>query len=162
MIQTWWTALQARERYVLGGGIVLAALLLLWAMVWQPLGRERVRLSDQVDVQRRELALVRAVAAIPTNTSSAPATAVDRQGKSLLALVDASARTAYLDQAMKRVEPIGARSVRASFEYANFDTVIAWLEVLARDYRVRVTDLSIDKNDGNGLVSARVTLEDAS
>lgn len=159
-MRTWWLGLQPREHRVLGGGVLVAALLLLWGAVWQPLGRERARLEERTELQRRELALVRAVAAMPA-TAAAATPAVDRLGKSLLALVDASARGAALDQALKRVEPVGARSVRASFEFASFDTVVAWLETLARDYRVRVTDLSVDKVDGNGLVSARITLEDA-
>lgn len=160
MIAAWWNGLQTRERRVLVVGGVLAGAMLLWGGLWQPLGRQVSRLQEQVDVERRELAWVRALAQVPA-TATAPAVR-DRLGKSLLALVDASAREANLDQAMKRVEPIGARGVRASFDYANFDALMAWLEALARDYRVRITDLSVDKNDGNGLVSARVTLEDAS
>lgn len=159
-MRAWWTGLQPRERLVFAVGVLLGGVLLVWGVVWQPLGRERTRLAEQVELQRRELALARAVSAIPATAATATAV-VDRQGKSLLALVDASARTANLDQALKRVEPVGARSVRASFEFANFDSVVSWLELLARDYRVRVSDLSADKVDGNGLVSARITLEDA-
>jgi general secretion pathway protein M len=84
----------------------------------------------------------------------------DRQGKSLLALADVSARGAGLANALKRVEPAGPRSVRVSFEVANFDALIGWIETLARDYGVQASDLSIDRAEGLGLVNARVTLED--
>lgn len=161
MIRLWWNGLQPRERLIAGSGLLIGVLLLVWGVLWQPLGREKLRLTEQVELQRRELAMVRAVAAIPAQAGIAATAVVDRQGKSLLALIDASARAANLELALKRVEPIGARSVRASFEFASFDTLIAWLESLARDYRVRVIDLSVDRVEGNGLVSARITLEDA-
>lgn len=161
MIRLWWDGLHRRERLIFSAGVGLAIVMLVWGMVWQPLGRERARLGEQVEVQRRELALVRAVAAIPATASNQAAVKVDRQGKSLLALVDASAREANLESQLKRVEPIGSRSVRASFEFAQFDGVIGWLESLARSHGVHVTDLSVDRAEGNGLVSARITLEDA-
>ena len=161
MIRLWWDGLQARERLIFGGGLALGIALLVWGLVWQPLGRERSRLGEEVEVQRRELALVRAVAAIPLTTGSTSSVKLDRQGKSLLALVDASARDANLESQLKRVEPIGNRSVRASFEFASFDTIVGWLESLAKGYGVHVTDLSVDRAEGNGLVSARITLEDA-
>ncbi|MFZ2235610.1 MAG: type II secretion system protein M [Dokdonella sp.] len=161
MIRLWWDGLQTRERLIFGGGLALAVVMLVWGVVWQPLGHERARLGDEVEVQRRELALVRAVAAIPSTAANSPSVKLDRQGKSLLALVDASARDANLESQLKRVEPIGNRSVRASFEFASFDTIVGWLESLAKSYGVHVTDLSVDRVEGNGLVSARITLEDA-
>ena len=85
---------------------------------------------------------------------------VERQGKSLLALADASARAAGLSGALKRVEPTGGNSVRVSFEVASFDMLVDWLSQLARDYGVRVSDFSADKVEGLGLVNARVTLEE--
>lgn len=163
MIGAWWHGLEPRERRVVGIGAALVVAVLLWSTIWQPLGHERARLVDDIERQRRELAMVRTVAALPTAvTIPDAAVRVDRQGKSLLALVDASARDAGLDQALSRVEPVGANGVRATFAFANFDVLAGWLEMLARDYRVRISELSVDRAEGNGLVSARVTLEDAS
>ncbi len=85
---------------------------------------------------------------------------VDRQGKSLFALADVTARGAGLATALKRVEPTGPRSVRASFEAANFDALIGWVDVLARDYAVQTTDFSADRVEAIGTVNARVVLEE--
>ena len=84
----------------------------------------------------------------------------DRQGKSLLALADVSARGAGLEGVLKRLEPVGSNSVRASFEFASFDVLMSWIEGMARDYGVQVSDFSVDRVDASGLVNARVTLED--
>jgi len=44
-------------------------------------------------------------------------------------------------------------------EAAAFDDVISWLEKLQLQYRTRVTSITIDRQDRNGLVDVRVTLE---
>jgi general secretion pathway protein M len=85
----------------------------------------------------------------------------DRAGKSLLALADATAREAGLGEAIRHVEPAGARNVKVSFEGANFDALAQWMETLAGGYGVEATELSADRADGAGLVNARVTLQDA-
>jgi general secretion pathway protein M len=50
--------------------------------------------------------------------------------------------------------------VRASFEAANFDALIGWVDVLARDYAVQTTDFSADRVEAVGTVNARVVLEE--
>ncbi|HJT97092.1 MAG TPA: type II secretion system protein GspM, partial [Rhodanobacteraceae bacterium] len=76
------------------------------------------------------------------------------------ALADATARSSGLESALRRVEPVGASGVRVSFEVANFDALIGWIETLAHDYGIEATDFSADRADGVGLVNARVTLQD--
>ncbi|MBU6198700.1 MAG: type II secretion system protein M, partial [Xanthomonadaceae bacterium] len=41
------------------------------------------------------------------------------------------------------------------------DALADWMDALARDYGVTVTDFSAEKVEGLGLVNARVTLQDA-
>lgn len=162
MIAAWWQALAPNERRMLGIGTVVVALLLGWALVWHPLALKRAELEQTIEVQRRDLAYVRVGAAeIERLRAAGLRSRADRQGKSLLALADATARGAGLESALKRVEPVGARSVRVSFETANFDALVGWIEELSRSYGVEAGDLSADRADGIGLVNARVTLQDA-
>lgn len=161
MMRARWNALAPREQQMLAIGTVVVALLLGWALVWQPLVQTRARLAQRVSADRVALASMRAAQSeLPTLSAAASRAAVDRQGKSLLALADASARSAGLGNALKRVEPASARSVRVSFEAANFDQLVGWIENLARDYGVEASDLSADRSEGMGLVNARVTLEE--
>ena len=162
MIRAWWNELQARDRRVLliGGGVV--AVLLVWALVWIPLSRARASLTASVTQQRADLAWMRQALAQARALGAQGARGnVARQGKSLLALADATARADGLGDALKRVEPTGPASVRVTFEIADFDTLANWMGALARDYGVTVTDFSADKAEGLGLVNARVTLQDA-
>lgn len=162
MIRAWWNAQSARDRRVLVIGGIVVAVLLVWALAWIPLSRARADLTAQVAQQRadlawmrQELSQARALDAQGVRGNAA------RQGKSLLALADATARSANLGDALKRVEPTGPASVRVTFEIADFDALANWMDGLARDYGVSVTDFSAEKVEGLGLVNARVTLQDA-
>jgi general secretion pathway protein M len=162
MIAAWWQALAANERRLLRLGAVAAALLLGWALVWHPLAAKRVELQQNVENQRRDLAYVRLGAAeIERQHAVGTRSRADRQGKSLLALADATARGGGLENALKRVEPVGAHSVRVTFDGANFDALVHWIEEFSRNDGIEAVDLSADRADGIGLVNARVTLQDA-
>lgn len=161
MIAAWWQGLAANERRMLNIGAVVVALLLGWALVWHPLVAKRAQLQQDVDNQRRDLAYVRMGAAEIRNQQAAGTRSrADRQGKSLLALADATARGGGLEGALKRVEPVGAHSVRVTFDAASFDALVGWIEALSRNYGVEASDLSADRAEGIGLVNARVTLQD--
>ena len=158
---SWWQGLSERDRRVLIIGAFLAAALLGWSFAWNPLARARAQLGAQVERQRTDLAWMRASAGeVDALRNKGARGQVDRQGKSLLALADVTARGAGLSAALKRVEPSGPKSVRVSFETANFDALVGWIDALARDYGVQATDLSAEKVEGIGLVTARVVLEE--
>jgi general secretion pathway protein M len=161
-MRAWWNGLAGREQRIVAVGAAFVALMLGWAFVWHPLVVRRAELRDEVDAQQRDLAYVRVAAAdVDRLRATGKQGRRDRQGRSLLALADATARTAGLENALKRVEPVGATSVRVSFEVARFDALIAWIEQLTRDYGIEAVDFSADRADGVGLVNARVTLQDA-
>ena len=161
MMGAWWNQLAGRDRRILIIGSLVVVVFLIWSFVWHPLALKQAQLVEQLDNARRDLAYVRvAEAEVERLRSVGVQSRADRQGKSLLALVDVSARGANLDGVLKRLEPIGANNVRASFEFVSFDSLIAWIEQLARDYGVQITDFSADRVDATGLVNARVTLED--
>lgn len=161
-MRAWWNHLAEREQRLVVAGAIVVALMLGWAFVWHPLVAKRAELRDAVDAQQRDLAFVRVAAAdVDRLRATGKQGRRDRQGRSLLALADATARAGGLEGALKRVEPVGATSVRVSFEVARFDALIAWIEGLTRDYGIETIDFSADRADGVGLVNARVTLQDA-
>jgi general secretion pathway protein M len=161
-MHAWWNGLAERERRIVAIGALAVAAMLGWAFVWHPLSAKRAELRDEVDAGQRDLAFVRVAAAdVERLRATGKQGRRDRQGRSLLALADATARASGLEGSLKRVEPVGATSVRVSFEVARFDALIAWIEGLTRDYGIEAIDVSADRADGVGLVNARVTLQDA-
>jgi general secretion pathway protein M len=162
VIRAWWTSLALREQRMVAAGAIVVTLMLGWALIWHPLTAKRSTLLETVDAQRRDLAYVRVAAAeVERLRAAGTRSRADRQGRSLLALADATARAGGLEGALRRVEPVGAASVRVSFEFARFDALIDWIESMTRDYGIEATDFSADRADGVGLVNARVTLQDA-
>jgi general secretion pathway protein M len=157
----WWNAREPREQRVLGVGAVIAVLVLAWSVIWHPLSASLDALQARVSAQRADLAgMQQAAARVATLRGQGARAKGERQGKSLLALADASARGNQLGNALKRVEPLGPKSVRVSLEGAAFDSLIDWLDGLSRDFGVVATDFSADRVEGVGLVNARVTLEE--
>jgi general secretion pathway protein M len=161
VIGAWWNRLSGRDRRILTIGAPIVLVLLGWSFIWYPLARSSEQLRVRVERERADLAwMQRAAGEAQALRAKGARGQVDRQGKSLLALADVTARGAGLAVALKRVEPTGPRSVRVSFETANFDALIGWVDALGRDYGVQATDLSADRVDGIGLVNARVVLEE--
>jgi general secretion pathway protein M len=161
VIRAWLDGLQPRERKVLLLGGAATVLMLGWALLWYPLAHARGDLAARVARQRDDLAWMRQASAQAGELrKQGTRSGADRQGKSLLALADVTARNAGLAGALKRVEPAGGNSVRVNLEIASFDMLADWLDQLAREYGVQVTDFSADKVEGLGLVNARVTLQD--
>jgi general secretion pathway protein M len=161
VIAAWWQGLSERDRRILTIGAPVVFLLLGWSFVWYPLAHARAQLQSDVERARGDLAWMQQAAGEAAALRAKGARGqVDRQGKSLLALADVSARAAGLADALKRVEPSGPKSVRVSFDTANFDALIGWVDGLGRDYGVQANDLSADRVEGIGLVNARVVLEE--
>lgn len=153
--------LGARERFVLVIGLVLVALLLLWALLWKPLGdrigQMRTTVAEQAGVEQWMQASAREVRQLRGSQTTARA---DRQ--SLLALTDRTARERGLGASIRRVEPEGSDKVRIQLEQAPFDDMMTWLEQLVIRHQVRVESVTIDSRDQAGVVNARLTLESPS
>jgi general secretion pathway protein M len=150
--------LDARQRSLVVSGVTILGILMI-ALIWGSLLNDVERLNSIVTEQQkleqwmqqasREALQLRGV----TSGNSALT-----GNKSLLALVDETAKQSRLGQAMKRVEPEGQDKVRIQLDGAVFDDMAQWLEKLELSYNVRVERISVDKLDHPGYVNARVTL----
>lgn len=158
-LRTWWSAREQREQRVLAVGGICAALLLGWAFLWLPLTRVEQNLAARLEARSADLAFMQdAAGELEALRARDQGGNARREGKSLLALADATAREVGLGPALKRLEPLDARRIRIEFAAADFDTFIGWLAMLERDYGIRAEDLSLDRGSGAGEVAARLTL----
>jgi general secretion pathway protein M len=138
-MRAWWNGLSPRDRTTALVGAIAVAAMLLWALVWEPLESARRSLAQQVVQAEADYAWLQGAAAeVQRARNSGTATPLDRAGRSLLALADATAREAGLGLALKRVEPVSAERVNAWFEGASFDTLATWIEQLGTSYGVVV------------------------
>lgn len=159
-MKEWWSNLGTRERLIVGGAAVLLVPLLLWALVWQPLASSVRRLETEVVAQREGLQWMRnAAAELKQLHGSGAQASAGLGGRSLLAVVDQSARAAGLGNGLKRIEPDSATAVRARLEGVSFDAVVKWLDELSRQFGVLATLVSIERAQGIGQVNVRLTLQ---
>lgn len=158
-MKEWWDALGARERLILIVGAALLALLLLWAVLWQPLVSGVRQMEDEVTAQRENLRWMQTSAAeLQQLRGSATPAAAGLGGRSLLAVADQSARSAGLGNGLKRIEPESADAVRVRLEGVAFDTVIMWLDGLARESGVLASSVTVERAATANQVNVRLTL----
>ena len=79
-------------------------------------------------------------------------------GKSLLSIVDNSAKMANLQDSVKRTEPDKENKVKIRLEQVGFDDMVVWLEKLSIENNINVVTISVDSQQTTGIVNTRVTL----
>ncbi len=157
-MKEWFAGLEPRERRLVTGGAIVLLLLLLYVLVWEPVVGAYRDLKADVAEQRQTLAwMQQAAAQIRTLRGSGAGTARGLGGRSLLSVVDQSARQDGLGNYIKRIEPDGSKGVKVWLEGVAFDPMILWLGRLTRSYQVETTLITIEPQ-GGGRVNARLTL----
>jgi general secretion pathway protein M len=159
-MKAWWLGLSARDQRILQVGGVLALLLLVYALAWLPLQRSRDALRVQAAAVDASLRWMQAAAPEVARLRGQGAGQGPRDGRSLLARVDAGARAAGLGGALLRVEPVAEGQVRLVFQQVGFDPLMAWLEDFARSDGARVSEFNVQSTGATGQVDARIGLEE--
>jgi general secretion pathway protein M len=159
-MKDWYAALDPRERLLINSGGVLLLVLLLYVMIWEPIAKDYRALQDTVVEQRKTLAWMKQAAAeLQVLQRSGGSNARGLGGRSLLAVVDQSARSGGLGPAIKRMEPEGKKGVKVWLEGVAFDPMILWLGQITRSYQIETSIVTIEPQ-GGGRVNARLTLLD--
>ena len=155
-LNAWYGGLAAREqRFVLGGGVAIAVLLLL--AVGLPLQRQVSDLQQRIVRKQADLVWMQAVA--PTLAAAGPAVMANNGPKeSLLVLIDRTARESSLGQALTGSQPSGDGGLRVSLEKADFNSVISWVARLAEQHGVSVDSATIEAAGEPGVVNAGIVL----
>lgn len=157
-MKAWWENLGARERGLIVVGTVLVMMLLSYVLAWEPLRNSDRRLRQSVAERRADLAWMRQAAEEIKRLGGAGAARPVADNRSLLTLVDQTARATGLGAALKRVAPQGDDKLSAQLDGAEFDKLIPWLSGLERDQAIAIISLNVDRTDAPALVNARVVL----
>ncbi|MGB5338968.1 MAG: type II secretion system protein M [Gammaproteobacteria bacterium] len=158
-LQQWFEGLQQRERLMVILGAAAFLLLMLYLMIWEPMFSRYHNLKSAVAEQQESLAWMQQSAGQikALQGSSSRGNAQGLGGRSLLSVVDQSARSGGLGGSIKRIEPDSNKGVKIWFEGASFDQMIIWLGNLTRQYQVETNMVTIEPQ-GGGRVNARISL----
>ena len=156
-MKDWFLGLQTQERITVTAGAVALAIMLFYVAVWDPIHSSVEQLEKNVAKQAPLLQWMQQAAEDVKNLKGTKSQLKSKAGQSLLSLVDSTAKSSKLGDALKRVKPDGEKKVRVWLENASFDAMVTWLEKLNKNYGIEVLTLVIERRDGHGEIDASIT-----
>lgn len=155
-MSAFWDGLGSRERLILVGGGTLAAILLLYGLIWAPLQQDLTRLRKDLPKAQQDLQWMRAQAGrVQQLRANSPRAT---QGGGLMSFVEQSAQSYGIQQNMKRVEPDGSNGARVSLDGVAFNNFLSWLSHLQKQGGIRVDNATIEPQSAPGTVNVRLVL----
>ncbi len=158
-MREWFNNLEQREQLIVGAGAVVAALLIYWLLIWEPMARRAQDLKVGL-VESRELIAYLQQVEVEARRLGRNRPAPKGSGRSLLSTVDSSSKQAGLGEYIKRIQPEGQDSVRLWIENAPFDALANWLLQMQSQHGIVLDNGSLDRSDRAGTVKARLTLKE--
>ena len=159
-MKQWLEGLESRERILVLSAVIVLALLLFYALVWQPAHSGYDRIKRNIAEQRATASWMQESAATVQQLKSAnPATGQGLGERSLLAVTDSTARAGGLAESLKRIEPEGSSGVRVWLEGASFDHFVTWLALLSSNHGINPDSISMERDESAGRVNVRLTLQ---
>ena len=150
-MRAWFANLQPRERWILIAGVVVVAVIGLWAGVLLPLRTQSSTLQAAVESKQRLLLdLSRLGAATNVRPPGSPT------DTTLVVLVDRTAQAHGLR--ITRSRPNGPSGVDVTLQAVPFDTLMKWLVTLHGTYSVDVESAQLSTARSQGLVNGQVSL----
>jgi general secretion pathway protein M len=152
-MKDWFASLQQREQWILIGGGIAAAVIVLWLVVLSPMRNESDSLRLSVASKQRLL-----VDLVRLEATQAPggAAAVQGAGQTLVIIIDSTAQAHGLT--LPRTRPNGPNGIDVTFQAAAFDSLVQWLIALQTTYAVQVESASFSSAREPGLVNGQLSL----
>src|SRR5579863_3200811 len=148
---TWFRAQSPRDQRVAAAGAVVLLLLVILG-IFLPLDSSVARANARVQRKEADLAWMRSVA--PQLAAAGAAVTAPTSQRSMIVVIDSSARESGLGSALNSTEPGGPGVLRVRLNRASFDTLVTWLGRLSQQNGVHVQSATIDAAGPPGLVNA--------
>jgi general secretion pathway protein M len=155
-MRAWYEKLAERERRMVLGGAIAAAVLLLLAIVL-PLNRNITQSRQRVTTKQGDLAFIQKAA--PQLAAAGPGIGTAATGESLVVLIDSSARESGLGKSLSSSQPTADKGLRIRLDHVPFDALVAWLARLAQSHGVSVESAEIESAGEVGFVNAGLVLK---
>lgn len=152
-MKEWFASLQPRERVIVVAGGVLAAIIVLWMAVLDPLRTQTAALRTSVADKRQ---LLVDLGRVEGSQSSARPQAAGGAQQTLVVLVNSTAQQHGLN--VPRTRPDGSDGINVTLQNASFDSLVTWLIALQTTHSVTVESASISGSREQGLVNGTLFL----
>ena len=157
-LASWFRSQSPRDQRVALIGAVIVLLIVIGG-IFIPLDLSVSRANARVQHKGSDLAWMRAVA--PQLAAAGSTIPAPTSQRSLIVVIDTSARESGLGSALHSSEPSGPGMLRVRLDRAPFDTLVAWLARLSQQNGIRVESATIDAAGPPGLVNAGLVLRTA-
>ena len=155
----WFKAQSLRDQRLAAGAAVILCIILIFG-IFVPLDTSVARAQARVQRKQADLAWMRSVA--PQLAAAGSAVTAPASQRSLIVVIDTSARESGLGSALNSSEPSGPGALRVRLDKAPFDTLVQWLGRLSQQNGIHVEQASIDAAGPPGLTNAGIVLRTAS
>lgn len=156
-LKRYWEKLNGRERWLVGGAGAAVALMLVYALLWEPWQRHLVQLRTGVPAKQATLQWMRAQADVLKPLSVRKPAGANGGEVPLLTVIEQSAQQAKLREAIQRMQPgENENEVKVWFGEIVFDDWLHWFENM-RPQGVEITAVQISRGK-EGKVTVRATL----
>ena len=158
-LSAWFKAQSPRDQRLAAGAAVILFIILIFG-IFVPLDTSVSRAHTRVQRKQADLAWMRSVA--PQLAAAGSAVAAPASQRSLIVVIDTSARESGLGSALNSSEPSGPGALRVRLDKAPFDTLVQWLGRLSQQNGIHVESASIDAAGPPGMANAGIVLRTAS
>jgi len=151
--------LPAQDRLALKALVSAVALAVLYFAVCMPIYEFKKNAELNLEQNKQLLSLVlsnkKTLSSIAKNSSGAGTKKALNSQQLVSSVTNLAKRKGVV---LKRFEPSGDNKLKVWVDDASFDKVMSWLTSLNQSLNVKVEQVSIEKDDAPGQISARLTL----
>ncbi len=151
-----YASMNAMEQNVVKLCAVVVAGLLLYTLLWSPTKEYMEQSKAGLERAEQLQALIESNKNTLARLAKGSGSSKSLTSQQLVSSVTNLAKRQGLN--LKRFEPSGENEVKVWVEGVPFNDVVKWLSALQKSLKIEVDQLSLERGDADGLVSARLTL----
>jgi len=155
-LKTRFMALQLRERFIVGGGIILLVVFCLYSLALSPFYKSVRERSAHVAQKQQDLAWMQSMA--PQLRALGNTRPLSNPNESLVVVIASTAGRANIASSISGQTPSGNNSVRVRLDGVQFDSLVSWLGILQTEFGINADTADVTHGPQPGKVNAVLTL----
>lgn len=158
-MKEWFESRTASERRLLAIAGAVIVILGIYVFIAEPFMSQLEQERKKVVEQEKLIAWMKKTGDEIRQLSARSGGTGRSSGTPLLTLIDRTIKQHRLTAHMNRLEPQGSGKAQIWLNQVPFDSMVRWLQSLSNQFGTSVQTVSIQKQEKNGIVNARVVLE---